>query len=411
MAYKSLVYIERIHLNNSSRLKIDFIFLATLVIQVRKIPGREFNWDGRFWHVPDTPTHIDHIRQHLSMHASIRWYIQLPNQEASPHKLPKPKTTSLTLSQQLCSTHDITLKSYNTYLLSLRYSASTRKVYSTFITQFLLNHPHKPLSAIGPKQLQTHIETQLLPKQVATSTHRQFISAMKHFIKRFPNCPIQEIHLISPKKESKLPTVLSPEEVIDLIRCTQNLKHRAITALFFASGLRVSELLNLKLQDLDIDRRQVLIRSAKGNKDRQVMLAESFLPLFQNYFSTFRPQIFFAEGRPGKPYSAASIRAFIKRNCKKARISKKVSPHTLRHSYATHLLENGINLRYIQELLGHSRPETTMIYTHVTRRDLLSIKSPLDQSVRRLLQQQDPRANLLLSHNLKLPDPNSDQNT
>ncbi|MGB0836611.1 MAG: tyrosine-type recombinase/integrase [Flavobacteriaceae bacterium] len=343
------------------------------------------------------------------MHASLKWRIELPESKTKT-KL-STKHPNLNVFQRLSPLHKQNIKTFNTYLLSRRYSKSTRHVYCTFVANFLLDHPNTELNQLTQHNLQTHIETQLLPKQVATSTHRQFISAMKHFIKRFPNCPIQEIHLISPKKESKLPTVLSPEEVIDLIRCTQNLKHRAITALIYASGLRVSELLNLKLQDLDIDRRQVLIRSAKGNKDRQVMLAESFLPLFQNYFSTFRPQIFFAEGRPGKRYSASSIRAFIKRNCKRARISKNVSPHTLRHSYATHLLENGINLRYIQELLGHSRPETTMIYTHVTRRDLLSIKSPLDQSVRRLLQQQDPRANLLLSHNLKLPDPKSDQNT
>ncbi len=109
------------------------------------------------------------------------------------------------------------------------------------------------------------------------------------------------------------------------------------------------------------------------------------LPLIKNYFSTYRPQIYFAEGRSAHRHTDESVRAFLKKSCKSARISKRVTPHTLRHSYATHLLENGIDLRYIQELLGHQKPETTMIYTHVSKKDLLNIESPLDIAVKKLM--------------------------
>ena len=132
-----------------------------------------------------------------------------------------------------------------------------------------------------------------------------------------------------------------------------------------------------------------------------VVLAESMLPLLHNYLTTYQPKIFFAEGQDGGPYSAVSIRAFLQEACRRAGIFKKVTPHTLRHSYATHMLENGIDLRYIQELLGHSKPETTMIYTHVSRKDILKIESPLDLAVKQLWDSDKKEENLLLSRKPK----------
>ncbi len=196
-----------------------------------------------------------------------------------------------------------------------------------------------------------------------------------------------------------LPLVLSKEEVIDLIRHTQNLKHRALITMIYSAGLRISELLNLKISDIDVDRRQLIVRQGKGRKDRMIVLADSFLPLFNNYYLTYQPKEFFIEGEAGKKYSAESVRAIIRRGCKRAGIKKRVTPHTLRHSYATHLLESGVDLRYIQELLGHSRPETTMIYTHVSRKDLLQIRSPLDINVQQLLETDKHNKNILLSRN------------
>ena len=189
-----------------------------------------------------------------------------------------------------------------------------------------------------------------------------------------------------PRRSKRLPLVLSKEEVISLIQVTRNLKHRTCIALIYSCGLRISELINLELRDIDIERRQLLICQGKGRKDRYIILAESFLPLMRNYLTTFQPERYFIEGRPGKTYSATSIRKFLKASCQRARIYKRVTPHTLRHSYATHLLESGVDLRYIQELLGHAKPENTMIYTHVAKKDLLSIGSPLDLIVNEYLE-------------------------
>ena len=143
----------------------------------------------------------------------------------------------------------------------------------------------------------------------------------------------------------------------------------------------------------------MLIKNAKGRKDRYVVLADSFLPFLQNYITTYRPKKYFVEGPENKCYSASSVRKFLHHSSQLARIERVITPHTLRHSYATHLLENGTDLRYIQELLGHSKPETTMIYTHVAKKDLLDIKSPLDTILLSLANRDKRELKFLLSGN------------
>jgi len=152
---------------------------------------------------------------------------------------------------------------------------------------------------------------------------------------------------------------------------------------------------------MDLDRRQLVVRQSKGRKDRYLVLAESTIPLILNYVSSYKPAYFLFQGAQGGNYSASSIRAFLKRSRRRARINKRLTPHTLRHSYATHLIENGVNLRLVQELLGHSKPETTMIYTHVAKKDLLVIQSPLDSTLLELYATDKDILNKTISGNLK----------
>jgi site-specific recombinase XerD len=180
-----------------------------------------------------------------------------------------------------------------------------------------------------------------------------------------------DLILERPKKHRKLPRILSQEEVLAIIQNTQNLKHRAILALIYSCGLQISELINLKLEDFHIERKQLIVKKGKGRKDRYVSLADSFTPLLLNYYNSYKPKSYFVESQKGRKYNAESVRQYLRKNCFKAKIKKPVTPHTLRHSYATHLLENDVDIRYIQSLLGHAKPETTMIYTHVKRKDLM----------------------------------------
>lgn len=267
---------------------------------------------------------------------------------------------------------------FRQFLEARRYSQSTVSTYTTFVQQFLEFLKEIPPEEAGQSDAEAFLEYLVLKRRIAISTHRQAISALKQFSVFLPDCRIDPEGLVRPHKSRKLPTVLSTAELIRLLQVTRNLKHRTLLALLYGCGLRIGELLALELSQLDIARRQLFVRDGKGRKDRVVVLADRLIPLLQNYLATYRPERYFAEGRPGQAYSATSIRSVLKQNAKRAGIIKPITPHTLRHSYATHLLEKGVDIRYIQELLGHAKPETTMIYTHVSRRDLLNIKSPLD---------------------------------
>lgn len=271
------------------------------------------------------------------------------------------------------------------YLRGKRLSNSTVATYSGLIGDFFNYLGYKPIVEITNRDVEKFCEDILAGYDYSVSTQRQFISALKQLTQLYPRCPVNDVQLTRPRKSLTVPHILSKEEVIGLLRSTRNLKHRAALGMIYSAGLRISELISLRLSDIDFHRRQVFIRQGKGRKDRVVILAESMLPLLSNYLGSFRPKVYFIEGGEGTQYSPTSVRAFLKRSCQSAGITRRVTPHTLRHSYATHLLESGIDIRYIQELLGHSRPETTMIYTHVARKDLLQITSPLDNAVAELM--------------------------
>ncbi|MDC1205087.1 tyrosine-type recombinase/integrase, partial [Salibacteraceae bacterium] len=181
-----------------------------------------------------------------------------------------------------------------------------------------------------------------------------------------------------PRKANRLPSVLTQEEVFDLINAPKNLKHRTILTLIYSAGLRISEAINLKVADIDSDTMRIWIRYGKGQKDRISILSPMMLDLLRIYYKNYKPKEYLFEGQKAAQYTPESIRAVFKRAKKAKNITSPATVHTLRHSFATHLLENGTNLRYIQQLLGHSSSKTTEIYTHITSTRLTSIQSPLD---------------------------------
>ena len=248
------------------------------------------------------------------------------------------------------------LNNFYLFLKGKRYSQSTIQTYTIFVADFINFHTKTPLEELTNRDVELFIETVFIERNYSVSSQRQFISALKIFTVFYPQIKINNLSLERPKKSRLLPNVLSQEEVLRIIQYTQNIKHRAILTLLYSCGLRIGELINLKLADFHVERKQLIVKKGKGRKDRYVSLADSFLPLLSNYYHSYKPTIYFVEGQNGGKYSAESIRSFLRKSCKKAGIRKLVTPHTLRHSYATHLLENGVDLRYIQTLLGHSKP-------------------------------------------------------
>jgi site-specific recombinase XerD len=364
---------------------MTFPYNEKIISLVKSIHGTKWSHSNKGWYLKNTPENLQTIQTLFKGICTIK----------TGNLEPKIKS-----NRKLTEDNKSTLNSYYSYLKGKRYSKSTIETYTYLVADFIEFTQNKSTSELNNRDVELFIETVYLKRNYSISTQRQFISALKLFVRFIDNTSINNLELTRPKKSKILPTVLSQEEVLLLIQVTKNLKHRAIIALLYSAGLRVGELISLQLKDIDIERRQLFVRSGKGRKDRYVILAESFLPLLNNYFMTYKPRIYFVEGPKNKPYSASSIRKFLHSSTKLSRITKKVTPHTLRHSYATHLLENGIGLRYIQELLGHAKPETTMIYTHVAKKDLLDIKSPLDIILLSLSKNTKGEQKFLLSGNL-----------
>lgn len=182
-----------------------------------------------------------------------------------------------------------------------------------------------------------------------------------------------------PRKERKLPDVLTQDEVKRLFSGVTNPKHRMVLMVIYSAGLRIGEAARLRLEDMDPARKMIHIRGGKGKKDRFTMLSEKVMNELTGYLAVFKPTKYLFEGeREGKPYSPSSIQQVFRKAIENASITKPATVHTLRHSFATHLLEQGVDLRYIQELLGHASSKTTEIYTHVSAKNIAAIRSPLD---------------------------------
>lgn len=384
-----MVTLRQINHRGQSCIFISFPFDNTLRRCVKAFPGVTYSKTHKaFYLVDNSEVVIPNLIAHIEGSG-----FQVENRISE---------TNMKSAVFLSEEKKVAIRDFEKYQVGLRLSDSTIRTYTNFVRNFLVHTEDKPLTLLANEDVRLYVEMIVPKKDYSISSHRQLVSAIKHFAFFYPECDIDPLSLPRPDKSKKLPVVLSQQEIVDLLRSTQNMKHRAILGLLYSSGLRIGELLNLKLRDIEIDRRQLFIEDGKGRKDRYIVLAEGFIPLLTNYIISYRPEVYFVEGPNGGKYSASSIRKFLKRSARKARIAKRITPHTLRHSYATHLLENGIGIRHIQELLGHARPETTMIYTHVARKDLLEIQSPLDTILRSLSQGGKREQNILLSQNFNI---------
>lgn len=266
------------------------------------------------------------------------------------------------------------------FLLKLelrRYANSTVKTYVTFFELFINFHKDKELKALDENDIRVFLQ-HLIQKKHSNSYVNQAINAIKFYYEVVLGMPNRFYEIERPRKESKLPKVISKEEILSIIENTSNIKHRCIVQLLYGSGLRRSELLNLKLDDIDSKRMLVRVVGSKGNKDRLTLLSKTALNDLRKYYIKYEPHIYLFEGKKGIKYSGASVLKIVKTAAEKARIRTTVTPHVLRHSFATHLLESGTDLRQIQVLLGHGSTKTTEIYTHVATNTFESIKNPLD---------------------------------
>jgi len=290
-----------------------------------------------------------------------------------------PKNLGKSAFSQITPVNLIELRKFQDQLILKGFSNNTQRTYTTEFAQLLQilgDFPANELSAerVRAYILYCHQEFKLSENQIHSR-----INALKFYYEKVLHQDKILINIPRPKKPLLLPKSLNIEEIKKIIQVTENLKHRLIIKLCYGMGLRVSEIINLKIEDIDSQRMQVLIQRSKGKKDRYVNLPENILEELRAYYKEFRPENYLFEGQNHGPYNVRSAQAVFKLAMKKAGIHKRIGIHALRHSYATHLLEYGTDISLIQKLLGHNNIKTTLIYTQTTDRLVRNVKSPLDR--------------------------------
>ncbi len=266
------------------------------------------------------------------------------------------------------------------YLLKLelkRYANNTAKTYIQCFEKFINSQTEKDLMRINEQDVQLYLQ-KLVQENKSNSYINQMINSIKFYYEVVKEMPNRFYRVERPKKVHILPKVLAKSEVKDIIEATTTIKHRCILSLMYSSGLRMGELLNLKPEDIDSKRMMVRVNQGKGRRDRLTLLSEKVLKDLRQYYIEKSPKTWLFESPDGNKYSSTSVATILKRAAQKAGIQKRVNPHMLRHSFATHLLESGTDLRYIQTLPGHRSSKTTEIYTHVATNTFILIKNPLD---------------------------------
>lgn len=283
----------------------------------------------------------------------------------------KVETTSLPEDHQEC------LFRIKELMMVKRYSWNTVKSYLSHLRQFFADHSHIPPAQITYEHVRHYIAVRAEQRNLSESTQGQLLNAIKFWTEKVEGRE-KLIHNLRPKKSRKLPTVLSESEVVQLFSAVGNLKHRCILKVIYSAGLRLSEVVNLRIADIHLERNEIFVRCGKGKKDRFTTLSKSLIAELTEYFEVYNPQYWLFEGQDGGQYSRRSVQLVLRRAVRASGINPYATVHTLRHSYATHLLEHGVSLRHIQELLGHSSSKTTEIYTHLSTTERRSVISPLD---------------------------------
>lgn len=347
------------------RLKVYFGFSKELIKKIKSMPFHHWDQHSKSWNLPYSEHYLNELKKTVAENQLILTYREEEKTEQIKRKVIDEN------SRKIPDEYILKLK-------ELRYSEQTIKVFRSAFEEFVNYYPDKELNEIQEYEIIGFLRYLVMERKVSTSFQNQSINAIKFYYERVLK-GVRKVYTIDrPRKEQTLPTVLSTEEMEKMIRSTINLKHKAIIMLVYSAGLRLGELLALRIKDIDSKRMQIRVEQSKGKKDRYTLLSKKCLEILREYIKEYRPKEWLIEGEKGGSYSARSVQKIVKDVARRAGINKNISVHTLRHSFATHLLENGTDLRYIQSLLGHESSKTTEIYTHITTKGFDQIVSPLD---------------------------------
>lgn len=373
------IKVRKVVHNNENRIIISFPYEEELVLLIKKFEDARWSKTHRAWHIPQNKYNISDIFKVFKNKAWVD-YRDFSRKDVLVTTVESGKRGAKTVLEEKISAEAIEkIEKFRFWLHSRRYSPSTINTYLDSIRTFLRFYAFKKIQEIDNNDLIRFNNEYILANNYSASFQNQVVNAVKLFFKTIENSPLDIDAIPRPKRAKKLPNVLSKEEVKAILDTPTNIKHKAMLSLIYACGLRCGEILSLKPNDIDSKRNILHVKNAKGQKDRIVPLSEKIIVLLREYYKATKPKYYLFEGQTkGNRYDARSLQNVLKQSIAKTKITKPVTLHWLRHSYATHLLESGTDLRYIQEILGHNSSKTTEIYTHVSTKSLQQIKSPFD---------------------------------
>ncbi len=380
---KPIVKLTNVVHKNQSIIKLEFDKNLALYKLVRQLPHLNYSKTHGAWYLPYAGNTVEIICHALNNYAYID-YKALKNSKPQVQNLAAPlhlklKVESGVVLAELSTQKLEEVNTFRQYMKSKRYSPNTIDTYVDALKLFLRYYNNINSTEITNQHLIEFNNAYILDQKLSSSFQNQIVNAVKLFYSTMQYKQLQPELVHRPKREKQLPNVLSKEEVKAILNALNNLKHKTMLSLIYSCGLRRGELLNLKIADISEQRGIILIRQAKGKKDRIVPLSPKIAAMLHSYYQVHKPKQWVFEGQDGTgTYDERSLQNVFKQALQKSNITKPATLHWLRHSYATHLLENGTDLRYIQELLGHSSSKTTEIYTHVSNKQLQKIISPFD---------------------------------
>ncbi len=384
---KNRIIIGKIVYNNVSRIAVYFEPFSILNKRAKELGGK---WTRTFkcWHLPYNTENYQALKRAFSDCDIIIQKEKVQTKQATPtHKwsYSNKKPNIINCCCPLSVSNQSQLSKYAEILTLKGYSPSTQKTYKNEFSIFLQQIKNVNAQDMSTERLSAYLFYCHKYLKLSENTIHSRQNALKFYYEQVLNREKFLWEIPRPKKHLILPKVISEEKIIAGLASIKNLKHKALIAMAYSAGLRVSEVVNLKIADINSDRMQIFIARAKGKKDRVVTLSSFVLKILREYYIQYKPSDWLFEGQErGQQYSTRSAQEIFKDVFSKLGLPVKMSFHSLRHSFATHLLENGTDIKYIQELLGHNDLNTTLRYTHVSKKAIEKIESPLDKIVRKL---------------------------
>ena len=348
---------------NAKRIKFYIPYQAKeWRLQVKSLNTSYFHYSQKLWGIVNTEQNMIKLKNVFGDHYEVQTMV----------------TSKKMSSKELNEKSKNILAEYEQKIILKGYSKWTLKSYKSALIGFLSYFEERDLAELTKEEIEDFVYLLISKYKISETRQNVLINAIKLYYEKVLGKPREYYSIQRPKKSQSLPNILSQVEIERLIFSIDNMKHRAIICTLYSAGLRLSEVINLRIEDIHSESKYIFIKGAKGKKDRKSLLSNVLLDILRKYYRNYKPSYWLFEGQDGGQYSASSIQKIFRKAVKLSNINPWATLHTLRHSFATHLLQQGTNLRYIQVLLGHSSAKTTEIYTHVLDINNREIVSPLD---------------------------------